>query len=115
MSDIRAIDSIAIGGRHRRDMGDIASLAASIAQLGLLHPVVVNQKGELIAGERRHASLPNGPSLWEFRPPGNWPNPLTIAVMNHGDGASLGQGHVHGIEHELRLQVVAHGPADNAA
>ena len=39
----------------------------------------------------------------------------TIAVMNHGDGASLGQGHVHGIEHELRLQVVAHGPADNAA
>ena len=56
MSDIRAIDSIVIGGRHRRDMGDIASLAASIAQLGLLHPVVVNQKGELIAGERRLAA-----------------------------------------------------------
>ena len=32
MSDIRAINSIIVGERHRRDMGDIASLARSIAE-----------------------------------------------------------------------------------
>lgn len=47
------IDSIKIGERHRKDMGDIAGLAASIESVGLLHPVVVTPAGELIAGERR--------------------------------------------------------------
>jgi N6-adenosine-specific RNA methylase IME4/ParB-like chromosome segregation protein Spo0J len=47
------IDSIRVGPRHRRDMGDIAGLAASIAELGLLHPVVIRPDGFLIAGERR--------------------------------------------------------------
>jgi hypothetical protein len=41
------------GERHRRDMGDLSALAASIAELGLLHPIVVTPKGELVAGERR--------------------------------------------------------------
>ena len=53
MSDIRAIDSIIVGERHRRDLGDVASLAHSIAELSLLHPIVITPKGELIAGERR--------------------------------------------------------------
>jgi N6-adenosine-specific RNA methylase IME4 len=48
-----AIDSIVIGDRHRRDMGNIAGLAASIADVGLLQPVVVTSDGKLIAGERR--------------------------------------------------------------
>lgn len=47
------IAAIRIGKRHRRDMGDIPALAASIADVGLLHPVVVTPQNELIAGERR--------------------------------------------------------------
>ena len=47
------LDSIVIGERHRKDMGDIAGLAANIAELGLLHPIVVRPDGCLIAGERR--------------------------------------------------------------
>jgi ParB/RepB/Spo0J family partition protein len=47
------IADIKIGDRHRREMGDIESLAASIAELGLLHPVVVRPDGTVVAGERR--------------------------------------------------------------
>jgi len=47
----RRIDKIVVGERHRRDLGDIASLAANVAELGLLHPIVIH--GTLIAGERR--------------------------------------------------------------
>jgi N6-adenosine-specific RNA methylase IME4/ParB-like chromosome segregation protein Spo0J len=49
----RAISDIKIGKRHRREMGDIDSLASSIEDIGLLHPVVVTPDGKLIAGERR--------------------------------------------------------------
>src|SRR5690348_10786361 len=47
------IVAIRVGQRHRRDMGDIAGLAASINEDGLLHPVVVTPNGTLIAGQRR--------------------------------------------------------------
>jgi len=47
------LDAIKIGKRHRQDMGDIDGLAASITELGLLHPIVVTPDGKLIAGERR--------------------------------------------------------------
>jgi ParB family chromosome partitioning protein len=50
------VSAIKVGERHRKDMGDIASLAASIAEVGLLHPIVVKPDGELIAGERRLAA-----------------------------------------------------------
>jgi len=49
----RSIDSIIIGERHRKAMGDVAGLAASIAEVGLLHPIVIRCDGTLIAGERR--------------------------------------------------------------
>lgn len=52
LTDMRLQD-IRIGERHRRDMGDIASLAESIEAIGLLHPVVVTPDGTLIAGHRR--------------------------------------------------------------
>jgi N6-adenosine-specific RNA methylase IME4 len=42
-----------VGPRHRKDMGDIATLAASIEDVGLLHPIVVTPDNKLIAGERR--------------------------------------------------------------
>jgi N6-adenosine-specific RNA methylase IME4 len=51
------IDDIIVGERHRRDLGDIDTLARSISDVGLLHPPVVRQDGLLIAGERRLAAL----------------------------------------------------------
>ncbi len=50
------IDAIRIGNRHRKDLGDLGSLTRSIADVGLLHPVVVRPDGMLIAGERRIAA-----------------------------------------------------------
>jgi N6-adenosine-specific RNA methylase IME4 len=47
------IDQIQIGFRYRKDLGDLRSLADSIGEVGLLHPVVVTQEGRLIAGQRR--------------------------------------------------------------
>jgi hypothetical protein len=52
----RRISDIRKGFRHRRDLGDIDELAASIAELGLLHPIVIRSDGRLIAGERRLAA-----------------------------------------------------------
>ena len=51
------ISKIKIGKRHRLDLGDIKSLAASIKAVGLLHPVVIRPDGRLIAGERRMAAF----------------------------------------------------------
>jgi ParB/RepB/Spo0J family partition protein len=49
------IAAITIGNRHRRDMGDIQGLAASIKDIGLLQPICVRTDGTLIAGARRIA------------------------------------------------------------
>ncbi|HEX9070985.1 MAG TPA: MT-A70 family methyltransferase [Pseudolabrys sp.] len=49
----RPIAGIQIGHRHRRELGNVDQLAASIASVGLLHPIVVTPDGALIAGERR--------------------------------------------------------------
>jgi ParB family chromosome partitioning protein len=48
-----AIAKIVVGRRHRCDLGDVAALANSIAEPGLLHPVVIRPDGKLIAGGRR--------------------------------------------------------------
>ena len=47
------LDEIFVGTRHRRDMGDIAGLAASMSKVGLLQAVGVTPAGTLIWGERR--------------------------------------------------------------
>lgn len=45
---------IKIGKRYRKDFGDLAALATSINERGgLIHPIAVTPKNELIAGERR--------------------------------------------------------------
>ncbi len=49
----RPIDAIQVGFRYRKDLGDLWSLADSIGEVGLLHPVVVTPEGRLIAGQRR--------------------------------------------------------------
>jgi N6-adenosine-specific RNA methylase IME4 len=52
------VDQIRVGERHRKDLGDIASLAASIADVaGLLQPVVITPAGDLIDGQRRLIAL----------------------------------------------------------
>jgi ParB family transcriptional regulator, chromosome partitioning protein len=51
------IVAIRVGKRHRKDLGDIRSLAQSIQEIGLLHPVVIRPDGVLIAGERRLRAL----------------------------------------------------------
>jgi ParB family chromosome partitioning protein len=50
------LDRIIIGRRHRRDLGDIAGLAASIRDIGLLNPITVDENGRLLAGARRLAA-----------------------------------------------------------
>jgi ParB-like nuclease domain len=47
------ISRIKVRSRYRKNLGDIQSLAASIQEVGLLHPIVVRRNNRLIAGERR--------------------------------------------------------------
>ncbi len=47
------VSQVKVGDRHRKEMGDITALARDINERGLLHPIVVDQKNRLIAGERR--------------------------------------------------------------
>ena len=39
--------------RIRKDLGDIAALEKSISTVGLLNPIVINEKDRLVAGYRR--------------------------------------------------------------
>jgi hypothetical protein len=48
----RAIADVIVGERHRKDMGDIDGLAASMADLGLLQPIAVQPDGRLVGGAR---------------------------------------------------------------
>ena len=54
---IRTVDSIQVGKRHRKDLGDINALAASIDQEGLLQPITVTPDGVLVCGARRLAAI----------------------------------------------------------
>ena len=46
-------DSIQIGERHRKDLGNLEALAASIAAEGLLQPIGITEENVLVFGERR--------------------------------------------------------------
>ena len=48
-----SIDSIIITDRTRKELGEINSLAESIALFGLLQPIVINENNKLIDGQRR--------------------------------------------------------------
>jgi ParB-like chromosome segregation protein Spo0J len=48
-----AVSDINVGTRRREDFGNIEALAASIAKYGLFHPLIVDDKNNLVAGERR--------------------------------------------------------------
>ena len=47
------IDKIIIGDRFRNNLGDLKYLTKSISDIGLLHPIVVDENNNLIAGRRR--------------------------------------------------------------
>lgn len=47
------IQDIKVKKRVRQDLGDIESLKESLRTFGLLNPITINNKYELIAGERR--------------------------------------------------------------
>ncbi|GAB2490358.1 hypothetical protein GCM10027063_34480 [Promicromonospora xylanilytica] len=49
----RAVDSITVGHRHRRELGDLQALCDSIRRVGLLCPVTVTPDGLLLCGWRR--------------------------------------------------------------
>lgn len=53
MPDSIGIYEIKVGTRRREQFGDIAELAASIAKHGLIQPIVIDAKDNLVAGERR--------------------------------------------------------------
>ena len=53
MSQCVQISAITIGRRHRRDMGALDELAASMADVGQLQPIGLTPAFELIWGERR--------------------------------------------------------------
>jgi ParB family chromosome partitioning protein len=52
----RKISDITVGERHRKEMGDLDALAASIADIGLLNPITIAPDGTLLAGSRRLAA-----------------------------------------------------------
>ena len=55
MSEERRImlNHVKVGERARRDIGDLTDLMESIREVGLLQPIVLDDKDRLIAGQRR--------------------------------------------------------------
>lgn len=47
------IDDIVIKKRVREDLGDLSKLMESMRAYGLMNPIVINTRQELIAGQRR--------------------------------------------------------------
>lgn len=47
------IDEIVIKRRVRRNLGDVGPLMKSIRAYGLINPIILTEKKELIAGQRR--------------------------------------------------------------
>lgn len=48
-----SIKDIKVKHRVRKDLGDLESLKDSLRRYGLLNPITLNNKYELVAGERR--------------------------------------------------------------
>lgn len=76
MSEVH-VEAVRVIGRFRKDLGDIESLAKSIADIGLMQPIVVTPEMRLIAGHRRLAACR---SL-------GWDSVPALIVDNLGDAA----------------------------
>ena len=46
----RPVNKISVGKRYRKDLGDVKALAESIEDIGLLHPITVDEENRLLAG-----------------------------------------------------------------
>lgn len=66
MSADLKVSDILVGDRDRQEFGDIDELAHSIENVGLLHPVVITEDAELVAGGRRLEAVKR--LGWEFVP-----------------------------------------------
>jgi len=53
----RSVDSITVGVRIRRELGEISALCDSIARIGLIQPITITPEGVLIAGFRRLTAI----------------------------------------------------------
>ena len=53
----RTVESITVGVRHRKDLGDLGPLAESIRRYGLLQPITITPDGLLVCGVRRLAAI----------------------------------------------------------
>jgi ParB family transcriptional regulator, chromosome partitioning protein len=53
----RTVNSIGVGSRLRRDLGDLDELCASIQAVGLLQPITITPDGVLVCGARRLAAV----------------------------------------------------------
>jgi ParB family transcriptional regulator, chromosome partitioning protein len=51
--------NIKVGRRFRKDLRDIDAFAKPIQEIGLLHPVVINQNNELVVGARKLEACKN--------------------------------------------------------
>lgn len=75
------ISEIIISERFRKNLGELSTLVQSIKEVGLLHPIVISEKNELIAGWRR---------IKAFQILG-----LTEIPCNHVNLADLRRGEIH--------------------
>jgi ParB family chromosome partitioning protein len=63
-----AVDTITVGERSRKDLGDLTGLMQSIQTVGLIHPNVVTDDLQLVAGARRlEATKRLGATMIEVR------------------------------------------------
>lgn len=49
----RSVDSIVVGARHRKQLGELVPLMTSIQERGLLQPITITPDGVLVCGYRR--------------------------------------------------------------
>lgn len=54
--ETRKVSEIVVTGRTRANLGEMAGLRVSLDAVGMLHPIVINTRNELIAGQRRLAA-----------------------------------------------------------
>ena len=52
-SEMVAVDTIIVGVRQRQDLGDLSGLMESLKTVGFIHPIVVTDELQLVAGARR--------------------------------------------------------------
>ena len=90
-TEVWSVDSIRVGERRRRSLGDFDGLAASIEALGLLHPPLVSSDGVLLCGARRLAAVRAlGWTDVEVRIHPNASTPLSVTLAEqHENGQRL--------------------------